>query len=370
MNAGANAADQIRVLIADDSIVMRSALSRMLESSSTVRVCGTARDGVEAVEKAKLLRPDVITLDVAMPVMDGLQALKRIMKVCPCPVIMVSSATREGAEITLEALDAGAFDYLPKEDLQCTFDSLRLGRMLIEKIEAAANSPLAGKKQYVASSQGYRLSATVGQEHSRVIPRIVVIGTSTGGPKALQDILPELPADLPIGVLVVQHMPPGFTSPFAKRLNEVCRVKVREASQGEIIESGTVYIAPAGKHTTVLSTRSLEGIVRLSDEPADTMHKPSVDVTMLSVTETYGRCVLGIILTGMGSDGLQGMTAIRNAGGITIGQDEASSAVYGMPRCCAEQGVLQKIVPLPDVPRQIMHAVRYKPLAFSSANSG
>ena len=198
---------QVRVLIADDSTIMRTALVRMLESSPIIRVCGTARNGVEAVQKAKILQPDVITMDVDMPVLDGIEALKQIMRESPRPVVMVSSLTLEGAAVTLEALEAGAFDYLPKEDLQHEVGALQLRYQLVEKIEAAAKSPLALRKRPFHST----IFPSAENLHSRfhVVPKLVVVGTSTGGPKALQEILPELPGDLPVGILVVQHMPPA-----------------------------------------------------------------------------------------------------------------------------------------------------------------
>jgi len=217
---------QVRVLIADDSTVMRTALVRMLESSPIIRVCGTARNGVEAVQKTKILQPDVVTMYVDMPVLDGIQALKQIMRESPCPVVMVSSLTLEGATVTLEALEAGAFDWLPKEDLCHEAGVLQLRYDLVEKIQAAARSPLALRKK------PFQAMAFTAVENnlvcrSRVVPKLVVLGTSTGGPKALQEILPELPVDLPVGILVVQHMPPGFTATFAKRLNGLFKLNFR-----------------------------------------------------------------------------------------------------------------------------------------------
>jgi two-component system chemotaxis response regulator CheB len=350
----------IRVLIADDSAVMRAALSRVIESDPALQVCGTARNGLEALERVRQLRPDVVTLDVEMPLLNGLEVLKRIMKEFPRPVIMVSSLTKEGAEVTLEALEVGAFDYLSKADSGGALDPRKLKHDLIEKIEAAANSPLARHLQPTTHIPAWAGGDTAAPEESHPVPEIVVIGTSTGGPKALQEILPQLPSDLPIGMIVVQHMPPGFTAPFAKRLASLSKLKVLEAAQGDVVRPGTVYIAPAGQHATVSRRGGARAIIHISDEPAGTLHKPSVDVTMFSVAETFGRYALGIIMTGMGSDGLQGMTAIRDAGGTTIGQDEATCAVYGMPRCCAENGVLQKVTPLSQLPRQILQAVRYR----------
>lgn len=239
--------------------------------------------------------------------------------------------------------------------------ALKLRQSLLEKIEAAAHSPLARQKTG-NQAETFRFSSVSSvAEKYRPQPKIVVLGTSTGGPKALQEILPRFPVDLPVGVIVVQHMPPGFTAPFARRLDGISKLKVHEARQGEVIEAGTVYVAPAGSQTTVYSTSGTKAAICLSDTPSDTLHKPSVDVTMSSVAELFGPQSLGVILTGMGSDGLHGMTAIRDAGGITIGQDEASCAIYGMPRCCAENGVLQHVLPLTDIPTQILQALRYRP---------
>jgi two-component system chemotaxis response regulator CheB len=350
----------IRVLIADDSAVMRTALSRMLDASPQIRVCGTARNGQEVVEKTKLLQPDVVTLDVEMPVLNGVEALKRIMSECPCPVIMVSSATRKGADVTLEALSAGAFDYLSKENFHPGLDAFKLGHDLIEKIEAASHSRLARDRVTSQPPPPPFVLRIPSAEKSHAVPRIVVMGTSTGGPRALQDLLPELPSDLPVSMIVVQHMPPGFTAPFAKRLDGLSRLHVREAQHGEAIVPGTVYIAPAGQHTTLVRD-SHQVSICLSDSPSGTLHKPSVDVTMLSVAELFGSLAMGIILTGMGSDGLEGMTAIHEAGGLTVGQDEATSVVYGMPRVCAEHGILDRVVPLTHVPRHILQALHYRP---------
>jgi len=357
----------IRVLIGDDSAVMRSELTRMLNSSPQMRVCGSARTGEEVVAKAKLLHPDVITLDVEMPLLNGVEALKRIMSECPCPVIMFSSATRRGAEVTLEALSAGAFDYLRRVSPQPGANAVKLQQDLIEKIEAASHGWIARKRALLHPLPAPGFPITVQhlslRRMPRLTPQIIVVGTSTGGPQALLELLPELPGDLPVPMIVVQHMPPGFTAPLAKRLDGLCRVKVCEAQHGQAVVPGTVYIAPAGQQTTLLRNpqpkNSHQVSICLSDTPSNTIHKPSVDVTMLSVAKVFGKHTLGIILTGMGTDGLQGMTAIRGAGGLTLGQDEASSVVYGMPRCCAEHGILQEIVPLSEVPRHLLQALHY-----------
>jgi two-component system chemotaxis response regulator CheB len=207
-----------------------------------------------------------------------------------------------------------------------------------------------------------RHSSSLGLSHARVVPEIIAMGTSTGGPQALQDLLPQLPADLPVGIIVVQHMPHGFTGPLAKRLNTISAIEIREAEAGDLVEAGKVYIAPAGRHITVArhgTNSELRTRICLSDHPLATLHRPSADVMMASVAEVFGQYCCGIILTGMGNDGLKGMTAIRDAGGITIGQDESSSAVYGMPRVCAERGVLQSVIPLSQMTAQILQALRF-----------
>jgi two-component system chemotaxis response regulator CheB len=363
MSLGQEPRPPIRVLIAEDSAATRTALSHMLDASPQIRVCGTARNWQEVVEKTRLLQPDVITLDVEMPAGNGVEALKRILRQCPCPIIVVGSATRTGAEVTLEALSAGAFDYLCRENFHPSHDAIGLGHDLIEKIEAASSSRLSRERASLRLHSLYPHvfpSAVPFSLHERPqhIPRIVVLGTSTGGPQALQQLLPELPADLPVAMIVVQHMPPGFTGPLAERLNGLSKLKVCEAQHGAPVLPGTVYIAPAGHHTTV-TRNSHQVCIHLSDSPFHTAHKPSVDVTMQSVAEVFASHTLGIILTGMGTDGLEGMTAIRDAGGMTIGQDEASSAVYGMPRCCAKRGILQQIAPLSQIPRHILQALHY-----------
>jgi two-component system chemotaxis response regulator CheB len=350
----------IRVLVADDSAFMRTALTRMIESDAELRVSGTAQTGSEALDKVLSLQPDVVTLDVEMPGMNGIETLKRIMQESPRPVIMVSSLTQEGAEVTLEALAIGAFDYLPKQQSFVSLDIIKIQEELISKIKAAAESHR--RRPLLKSVQ----APPVPKVSPRVVttrhvpPSIVALGTSTGGPKALQEILPMLPDDLPVGILIVQHMPKGFTAPFARRLDNLCKISVREASQDEVVTPGVVYIAPAGQHLTLRRCAPSKAAIHLSYTPAGTLHMPSVDVMMLSVAEVFRALSMGVIMTGMGADGLQGMQAIAQAGGVTVGQDEASCTVYGMPRSCAETGVLQRVVPLTQIPDQILQAIHYE----------
>lgn len=321
-----------------------------------MEVVGTACNASDAFEKIASLDPDVVTLDVAMPGLDGLGALRRIMSHFPRPVIMVSASTEREAETTFAALSAGAFDYVPKQLSSTSLEIIHIRQDLIAKIRAAAQSrqtrnPRPDRKppRSVFPSNPYSASE---------VPAIVAIGVSTGGPRALEQILPRFPADLPVPILIVQHMPVGFTRSLAQRLSQISSIKICEATHHELIHPGVAYIAPAGLHMRVLSRLSdRKAIITLDRRPADAEHMPSVDVLMMSVAQIFKRRAIGVIMTGMGCDGAEGMTAIFHQGGLTIGQDEASCAVYGMPRACAERGVLTRVVPLSDIPTQIVQAV-------------
>jgi two-component system chemotaxis response regulator CheB len=351
---------QIHVLIVDDSAFMRTALSRMVASDPDLWVAGTAASGPEALQKVVSLDPDVVTLDVEMPGMDGLATLRRIMAQFPRPVIMVSSATVKEAEITLDTLEAGAFDYVPKQLSSASLDVLHIREDIIAKIKAAAEGRRNSKDHLSLERKPPRAAHLLAPQLPHAAPAIVALGVSTGGPKALEDILPTLPADLSVPILVVQHMPPGFTAPFAKRLNNLSAVSICEASNQEVIQPGVVYIAPAGSHITVDRTTNSRTVICLSDKPDNQPHIPSVDVMMQSVASAFGSLAMGIIMTGMGSDGARGMDAIHREGGLTVGQDEASCAVYGMPRVCAEMGILDRVVPLSKIPDEIRQATRYQ----------
>jgi two-component system chemotaxis response regulator CheB len=345
----------VRVLVADDSAFMRTALTRMIESDADLKVVGQAQNGVEVLEMSAALNPDVITLDIEMPRLDGLGALQRIMEENPKPVIMVSSLSQEGAEVTLQAFDLGAFECIPKQLSYASLDIIKIREQLVAKVKAAARF-----KPRRAKRPAPRPRAMVDPAVFRGFPapEVVAIGTSTGGPGALREILANLPKDLPVGVLVVQHMPPGFTGPLAKRLDAICPVRVFEAQDEQAIEPGQVLIAPAGFQMHAFRRTASRAAVRISREPGDTLHIPSVDVTLLSVAETFGARSVGVILTGMGNDGARGMRAIFEKGGITIGQDEASSVVYGMPKVCAEANVLRRVAPLGNMADEIAQATR------------
>jgi len=349
---------RIRVLVADDSAVMRSGVSRLLESDSEIHVVGMAKDGLNAVQQVAALDPDVVTLDLEMPVMNGLEALQRIMRDYRRPVIMFSSLTVEGAEATFDALSLGAFDYVPKPTGYASIAAVR--EELIAKVKAAYTSRLGRAALRSRPSPAVLSPPTPQPAHAPGNVSLLCVGCSTGGPAALQRILPVLPGDLPVPILVVQHMPVGFTGPFARRLDGLCQLHVQEASQGQSLEPGTVSIAPAGWQLTVCR-RGPKLAVNLSKEPAGTLHMPSVDVMMLSAAEACGSRALGLILTGMGSDGEHGMQALYSRGALTIGQDERSCAVYGMPRACAEQGTLHRVLPLDEIPRELLRAVSLQP---------
>lgn len=349
-----------RVLIVDDSAFMRTAISRMIASEVDFEVVGTASSGDEALKKIDSLNPDVVTLDIEMPGLNGLETLRKIMAQSPRPVIMVSAATEKDAEDTFKALAAGAFDYVPKQLSRASLDIFHIREDLIGKIRAAAASrrlpatrdPL--RKPPKPSQSGW--DTAVEEMH----PAIIAIGSSTGGPRALQEILPRFPRDFPVPILVVQHMPPGFTAAFAQRLDTLCAIAVREAVHREAIEPGVVYIAPAGRHMKVDQQYGSRSRICIDDQPSDSLHAPSVDAMMKSVARRYRNLALGVILTGMGSDGAEGMRAIHRWGGLTIGQDEATSTVWGMPKACAELGVLKRILPLSEIPIHILDAVYYR----------
>jgi two-component system chemotaxis response regulator CheB len=346
----------IRVLVADDSIFMRTALTRMIESDPGLTVVGTATHGLEALEKAVELDPDVVTLDLDMPRLDGLKTLRRMMQESPRPVIVVSALSQAGAEAMLTALDTGAFDCIGKPTAAGHLDIVRIREDLVAKVKAAAAATWLRCKPVL-------LPAPVGAESvapgSPEAPEVIAIGASTGGPLALQRILSQLPGDLPAGILIVQHMPRGFTDPFARRLNSLSRLRVREAVANDVVEPGVALLAPAGMHLAVCRRGGAGNsggrvIVRLSDQPSEARHIPSVDVMMMSVAETYGAHAMGVLLTGMGTDGARGIKEIHDRGGFTVGQDEASCAVYGMPRAAAELGALSRVAALHSIADEIV----------------
>lgn len=361
---------QIRVLVVDDSRLMVSILTSMIESDSMLRVAGRASNGREAVEKVLELKPDIVTLDVEMPVMNGLEALKIIMEKCPVPVLMVSSYTTEGAQTAFDALDLGAVDFIPKNLEDSSINIYKIKDHLVEKIRTIAlasfNKSVKEVKKGSELNENER-SADIKMPplpkltfHQPIAPiirhgtKVVAIGASTGGPKALQDIFSELPENFPVGCLVVQHMPPSFIQPFAQRLDSLSKLDIRVATDGEKVEPGAIYIAPGAVHTKLKKSSNGDIVIKLDPAPKDSLHRPSIDQMILSAGEHYGEACLGLILTGMGRDGLYGSKMLKSKGGRVFVQEESTCAVYGMPRAVVENNLADKIIPLQEITRELI----------------
>ncbi len=342
----------IRVLIVDDSPLFRSLLHQQLSSDADIEIIGMASDPMEAKDLVIACQPDVITLDVEMPRMDGITFLKRLMSQRPTPVVMISSYTHENSLRTLEALDAGAVDFVAKPSPDAQVDLEDLGREVVMKLKAAAQvrmRPLIIQPTPMAKTATSRKTP---EFPSSIQKRVVAIGGSTGGPKAIQDILMALPAQ-GCGIVIAQHMPPRFTHAFAKRLDALLSQKAGEAKTGDRVEPGTVLVAPGGRHMEV--QRDAEGYsVRIYDGPAIKHQRPSVDVLFRSVAAAAGPHAIGVLLTGMGDDGGEGLLALKQAGAVTIAQDEASSVVFGMPKAAIALNAAQVIVPLDEIPGIIL----------------
>ena len=352
---------KIRVLVVDDSAFMRVALKKMMEADPDIEVIGVARNGHEAIQKIGSLKPDIVTMDIEMPVMNGLEALEYIMDEMPLPVIMISALTEEGADATFQALDIGAVDFIPKGGKSyVNLDIVKVGEQLRQKVHA-----IVARNRYKRIQSNLfrnRLQSTAvavkpAPVKRRIISKkcsIVTLGTSTGGPLALNQILPEIPSGIGVPILIVQHMPPTFTGPFAARLDSLCQVPVKEAEDGDLAEPGCIYVAPGGIHMKAV----MEGIskvrIKLDPKPADLLFVPSVDEMMLSVANNLKMDILGVIMTGMGSDGLLGMRKIREKGGVTIAQNEESCVVYGMPKVCVDENIIDHVVDLSQIPKEIV----------------
>jgi two-component system, chemotaxis family, protein-glutamate methylesterase/glutaminase len=331
-----------RIFVVDDSTFIRKALTRVLNAEPGLLVVGEAASGAEAVGKIPDADPDLVTLDVAMPGMDGQQVLRALLRWKPgLKVVMLSAHTREGAEATIEALAAGAVDFIDKSSFNL-MDLDTLQREVVEKLKVWRTADSNGKERTGKSA------ATIDHSPSIVAAarcELCVIGASTGGPIALQRILERIPARFPLPIAIVQHMPVGFTGPFADRLSRLSRLQVSEAVEGDRLRPGRVLLAPAGRHLRI--TGSLATVLAAS--PEDAKHIPSIDVMMQSAARARPGRVLGILLTGMGDDGAEGMATIRATGGFTIGESEASCIVYGMPRAAEQRGAVDCMLPLPEI---------------------
>ena len=356
-------AGRIKVLIVDDSALMRKALKEIIMTDPSLEVVGTARNGQDAIEKVHDLKPDVVTMDINMPVMDGLTSMQYILSDYPeIPVLMVSSLTEEGALTTFEALELGAFDYITKPSGTVSSNIHIVGRELIQKVKLAYKS--ANRKSIRHRIERYNRASVPKKTEpikkqnftmSKELTKVVVIGISTGGPGTLMEVLPMLPQDLQAAVIIIQHMPPFFTSSFAKRLNAACRIPVKEAEAGDVLQNGVAYLAPGGYQMVV---RGENGIIRLPSTPK-TVFMPSVNVTMEAVLDTFGgKKVIGVLMTGMGDDGADAMVKIRKAGGITIAEDESTAVVFGMPREAIERGGVEIVAPSYRIAEEIIKAVR------------
>lgn len=358
VRAGPTAAKRrIKVLIVDDSALVRSLLSDILRADPGIEVVGVAGDAHVAREKIKLLNPDVLTLDVEMPRMDGITFLRNLMRLRPMPVVMVSSLTERGADVTLDALALGAVDYLPKPRIDLAATLKDYGEELIEKVRVAARASVRALDPLRAAVVRPSLSTTamlprMARGAMRTTDRIVAMGASTGGTEAIKEVLARLPPDAP-GIVIAQHIPKAFSTPFARRMNDCCALTVYEAEDGQQLLAGHAYIAPGDRHLMVVRDGA-RYVLRLDDGSPVNRHKPSVDVLFRSVAQNAGPNAIGVLLTGMGKDGARGLKEMLESGSGTIAQDEASSVVWGMPGEAVSLGAAQHVVGIEAVAGQIL----------------
>ena len=345
----------LRVVVIDDSAYVRKVVREILSRSPFLEVVGTARDGREALDMVERLEPDVVTCDLIMPELDGVGFVREQMQRRPVPIIIMSVA-KETAEAALTALDAGAIDFVQKPTALASEKIFEVSSELIEKVKAAGHISL--NRIPISPAPETRSTvepvAKVAGSHS---VDLVVLGISTGGPQALKRLIPQLPEDFPVPVVMVMHMPVGYTEMYAAKLNEQSRLEVREAAEGDEIKPGRVFLAPAGRHTSLIRRTNGKIVTHLDARPFGTLHKPSVDVLFQSAAEVYGKRVLGIVMTGMGSDGKQGAAWIKSQGGLVFTEAESSCVVYGMPSVVMEAGLSDKSVALEDMARAIREVV-------------
>ena len=378
-----------KVLVVDDSSFFRRRVGDILESDANLTVIDYAVNGQEAVEKAKSLKPDVITMDIEMPVLNGIDAVKQIMASSPTPILMFSSLTHQGAKATLDALEAGALDFLPKKFNEIAKNNSDAGHILRSRVLEIARKKGAGLRRSLGGAPSRtpqtsisqpsrslatefkraplaeRMDATAAKRSEAPVSassknksyKLLAIGTSTGGPVALQKILMQLPANFPLPIIMVQHMPAAFTLAFANRLNTLCKINVKEAEDGDILKPGHAYLAPGGKQMIIEGSEKQAKLKILEDESSRIAFKPSVDVSFGSAAKVFAGNVLGIILTGMGSDGREGSRLLKGRGATIWSQDEDTCVVYGMPQAVAVAGISEKALPLLDFPDAIMKAV-------------
>lgn len=383
---------RLRVLVVDDSHFFQLRLKEIINRHPQLEVIGIANNGREAVEKAAELRPDIITMDFEMPVMDGITAVRHILAHRRVPILMFSSLTYEGARVTLDALAAGAMDFIPKDFAEVSRSSDALTKKLHERLvtlatagksfstqstpaiaalrqsrlASAATTPAPAPAAHHAPLRSLRETGAATPEHSALEknsaddrlkkrPNLLIIGASTGGPVALNDVLVNLPANFPLPIVLVQHMPENFTRAFAERLNKQCKIEVREAVDGDVLHPGLALLAPGGKQ--LMLDKRLGGSVRILPDDERVNYKPSLDITFGSAANVYHDRVLGVVLTGMGSDGCKGAGLLKTAGSVIWSQDEASCVIYGMPMAVARAGFSDKVLPLSDIGPRLVREV-------------
>jgi len=368
----------VKVLVVDDSGFFRRRVSEILSADSNIQVVGTATNGKEAIDQALALKPDVITMDYEMPMMDGITAVRHIMQRCPTPVLMFSSLTHEGARVTLDALDAGAVDFLPKNFEDISRNPEKVKQLLCEKILSISRSnrrgsaysapaptpgPSSVSSSLGGSSSPARAAATptrtTAPAHAPSSPapkrkayKLVAIGTSTGGPVALQRVLTQLPASFPAPIVLIQHMPAAFTKAFAERLDKLCRISVKEAEDGDILRPGLALLAPGGKQMMIDG----RGAVKILPGDERLNYKPCVDITFGSAAKSYGDKVLAVVLTGMGADGREGARLLKQGGSSIWAQDEASCVIYGMPMAIVKAELADAVYSLDDIGKHLVEA--------------
>jgi two-component system chemotaxis response regulator CheB len=365
----------VKVLVVDDSGFFRRRVSEILSSDSNIQVVGTATNGREAIDQVLALKPDVVTMDYEMPMMDGITAVRQIMQRCPTPVLMFSSLTHEGARVTLDALDAGAVDYLPKNFEDISRNPEKVKQLLCEKVHTVSRSNRR-YSTFCTSSAGApptprgttsALSSAAARPGSTPVPaapvarspapkrkayKLVAIGTSTGGPVALQRVLTQLPANFPAPIVLIQHMPAAFTKAFADRLDKLCRIRVKEAEDGDVLRPGLALLAPGGKQMMIDS----RGAVRILPGDDRLNYKPCVDVTFGSAAKSFNDKVLAVVLTGMGADGREGARLLKQSGSQVWAQDEASCVIYGMPMAVVKANLSDAVYGLDDIGRNLAEA--------------
>ncbi|MBU1329095.1 MAG: chemotaxis response regulator protein-glutamate methylesterase [Gammaproteobacteria bacterium] len=367
----------VKVLVVDDSGFFRRRVSEILSADPNIQVVGTATNGREAIDQALALKPDVITMDYEMPMMDGITAVRTIMQRCPTPVLMFSSLTHEGARVTLDALDAGAVDFLPKNFEDISRNPEKVKQLLCEKVHSIARSnrrsissapvpssapavgkpsapaaltrPVSSATNPTASAPSSPASASTSPAPKRKAYKLVAIGTSTGGPVALQRVLTQLPANFPAPIVLIQHMPAAFTKAFAERLDKLCRISVKEAEDGDVLRPGLALLAPGGKQMMIDG----RGVIKILPGDERLNYKPCVDITFGSAAKSYNDKVLAVVLTGMGADGREGARLLKQGGSQVWAQDEASCVIYGMPMAVVKANLADAVYPLEHIGRHL-----------------